>query len=82
MAPKKIDIVEQEESVTVSDRQCFEEGDADELQMLTVSQNQQVYRPAKKEVDIIKDIRKTALYSGHAECVLDFPAIDNINPVR
>ena len=82
MTPKKIDIVEQEEGVTVSDRQCFEEGDADELPMLTVRQNQQVYRPGKEEVDMIKDIRKTALDSGHAECVLDFPAIDNINPVR
>ena len=82
MTPKKIDIVEQEEGVTVSDRQCCEEGDADEMPMLTVRQNQQVYRPGKEESDTIKDIRQTALDSGHAECVLDFPAIDNINPVR
>ena len=82
MTPKKIDIIEERDGVAVSERQCHQEGSDDELPMLTVKQNQQVYRPPKDQIDMMKDIRQCALDNDHADRVLEFPTIDNINPVR
>ena len=82
MTPKKVDIIEERDGVAVSERQCHEEGSELELPMLTVKQNQQVYRPPKDQIDMMKDIRQCALDNDHADRVLDFPTIDNINPVR
>ena len=71
----------QDEEVCVSENQCKQEGD-NEMEIYTVRQNNKVYRPNEKQTGMILDIKESAKKNNHDECLLDFPPIDNLNPVR
>jgi len=80
MKSKPMDAI-QNEDVCVSETQCKQELDND-IELYSVRQNHPVYRPNTEQRSMISDIRESARKNNHEECLLDFPAIDNLNPVR
>ena len=78
----KRDEVDYMEENGVAHGQCTTAGNEDEFPMYTVQQNCSKYRPTEDDKQMIEELVDITKKKKNDRCLLDFPAVNNLEPIR